>query len=124
MRQWLAWVKALEQKNPGGARLLLQKLSAALGGVENLNELSMGPDALKALRARRAAEQPHATARQALSAFKLPPLPALQLPKLPDVSGLRLPEMLGLRRKLDADGDGKVRRRRLPCSAPETVAIL
>ena len=35
-------MKALEQKNPGGARLLLHKLSVALGGVKNLNELRSG----------------------------------------------------------------------------------
>ena len=112
MAQWLAWVKALEQKNPGGARLLLHKLSAALGGVKNLNELRMGPDARRLARRR---EQAHATARQALGALKLPPLPAVQLPRLPDVSGLRLPEIQGLWRQLDTDGDGKARRRHLPC---------
>ena len=64
------------------------------------------------------------TARQALGALKLPPLPAVQLPRLPDVSGLRLPEIQGLWRQLDTDGDGKVRRRHLPCSAPEMIAAL
>jgi len=40
MPTWLTWVQEQESRSAGGARLMLQKLSTALGGLTDLDRLS------------------------------------------------------------------------------------